>query len=55
MEDYDQMDTERVRRFHKLIYESSRQGYQLVLNLLEWTRVQTGRFQMKLEKNSITV
>ena len=53
MEDYDQMDTERVRRFHKLIYESSRQGYQLVLNLLEWTRVQTGRFQMKLEKISI--
>lgn len=48
-EDFDTMPVEKARKFHQMIYESSRQGYQLVNNLLEWTRMQTGRFTFKPE------
>lgn len=52
-EDYDAMPAEKTRRFHQLIYDSSRQGYQLVNNLLEWTRMQTGRFAFNPEKLNV--
>lgn len=49
-EDFDAMPPEKARKFHQLIYDSSRQGYQLVNNLLEWTRMQTGRVSYQPEK-----
>lgn len=53
-EDYKVMDEEKVQKFHRLIYQSARQGYQLVLNLLEWTRIQTGRIAFNPEKVNIS-
>lgn len=50
VEDFDTMDTEKVKRFHNLIYQSAKQGYQLVLNLLEWIRSQTGRINFNPER-----
>jgi two-component system sensor histidine kinase/response regulator len=50
VEDGDTIDPERTRKFHRLIYDSAKQGYQLVLNLLEWTRAQTGRLIISPEK-----
>lgn len=50
VEDFDTMETEKVKRFHNLIYQSAKQGYQLVLNLLEWIRSQTGRINFNPER-----
>ncbi|MGC8866209.1 MAG: sensor histidine kinase [Bacteroidales bacterium] len=50
VEDYDSMDTEKVKRFHNLIYQSAKQGYQLVINLLEWIRSQSGRINFNPER-----
>ncbi|MDO9510944.1 MAG: ATP-binding protein [Bacteroidales bacterium] len=53
-EDYKVMDEEKIQKFHRLIYQSAKQGYQLVLNLLEWTRIQTGRITYNPEKVNIS-
>ena len=50
VEDYDSMDPDKVKKFHNLIYQSAKQGYQLVLNLLEWIRSQTGRISFAPER-----
>jgi signal transduction histidine kinase len=55
VEDGDSIDPERTRKFHRLIYDSAKQGYQLVLNLLEWTRAQTGRLIISPEKIQIAL
>ncbi len=54
VEDYEVMDKEKIKRFHNLVYQSAKQGYQLVLNLLEWTRTQTGRMTFAPEKLDIS-
>jgi len=54
VEDYEVMDKEKVKRFHNLVYQSAKQGYQLVLNLLEWTRTQTGRLNFAPEKMDVS-
>lgn len=50
VEDFETMDHEKVKKFHDLIYQSAKQGYQLVLNLLEWIRSQTGRITFNPER-----
>ncbi len=50
VEDYDSMEPDKVKKFHNLIYQSAKQGYQLVLNLLEWIRSQTGRISFAPER-----
>lgn len=50
VEDFDSMEPEKVRKFHNLIYQSAKQGYQLVLNLLECIRSQTGRINFSPER-----
>lgn len=50
VEEFDTMDKDKAKRFHELLYQSARQGYQLVLNLLEWTRSQTGKIVYNPEK-----
>lgn len=42
---YQKMDTEKVKRFHNLIYKASKHGYTLLENLLQWARSQTGRLK----------
>lgn len=54
VEDSETIPPEKIRRFHQLIYEGSRQGYQLVNNLLEWTRVQTGRVKYQPERINLS-
>jgi signal transduction histidine kinase len=50
VEDGDSLEKERINKFHRLLYDSAKQGYQLVLNLLEWTRIQTGRLVISPER-----
>ena len=50
VEDGESLESERIKKFHRLLYDSAKQGYQLVLNLLEWTRIQTGRLVISPEK-----
>lgn len=54
VEDSETIPPEKVKRFHQLIFEGSRQGYQLVNNLLEWTRVQTGRVKYQPERINLS-
>ncbi len=40
---YKKMSEQKVARFHQYIYKTSKQGFTLLENLLEWSRSQTGR------------
>ncbi len=42
-------DAERVRKFSKLIYESAAGSYSLLVNLLDWSRLQSDRIVIKPE------
>lgn len=39
------IDEEEKKSIHQLIYDSARRGYNLLENLLEWSRAQTGRLK----------
>lgn len=39
------MDLEHRKRFHQHIFNSAKQGYNLLQNLLQWSRAQTGRIE----------
>lgn len=41
--DFDTLEEHELRKFIDLIYESSKQGFNLLENLLQWSRAQTGR------------
>ncbi len=41
--DFESYNTEEVKRFIGIIYESSKHGFDLLENLLQWSRSQTGR------------
>jgi len=43
MDNYDQWDDLKRKEFVKYIFESSKQGFNLLENLLEWSRSQTGK------------
>ncbi len=40
------IDEEKKHHFYRLIYNASKQGYNLLANLLEWSRSQTGRIKL---------
>jgi two-component system sensor histidine kinase/response regulator len=42
-------DTDKLHEFITILHETSKQSYALLENLLEWSRSQTGRLQMKTE------
>lgn len=42
---FDRMSTEKVKHFHKNLHQISKNGYELLINLLEWSRSQTGRME----------
>ncbi|HAF29793.1 MAG TPA: hypothetical protein DCG75_12175 [Bacteroidales bacterium] len=42
---YDRMSPEKVKYFHNSLYQISKNGYELLINLLEWSRSQMGTIQ----------
>ena len=51
---YDSMNTEKVKHFHKNLYEISKNGYGLLVNLLEWARSQMGKIKFKPEQHNLS-
>lgn len=47
--DDDRYSREKVKELHSHLYKVAYQGYQLLTNLLEWARSQTGRLDFKYE------
>ncbi|MFC2096110.1 ATP-binding protein [Bacteroidota bacterium] len=50
---FDRMSTEKVKYFHQNLYQISKNGYELLINLLEWSRSQMGRIQFNPEINNV--
>lgn len=44
---YDRLTPEKVKYFHRNLYQISKNGYELLINLLEWSRSQMGTIQFK--------
>lgn len=47
--DYDNIPEEQKRQYIKNIYQSSDNTYKLIVNLLDWSRLQSGRIEFKPE------
>jgi two-component system, sensor histidine kinase and response regulator len=47
LDDYETMDEDSVKTYHHILYTSAKQGWLLLENLLQWTRAQTGRLEIK--------
>jgi signal transduction histidine kinase len=45
IQNIDSLDKERITKFTKNIYQSSKDIFELITNLLQWSRIQTGRIQ----------
>lgn len=50
----DKLDEDRIHYFHHNIYKVAKQGYDLLENLLEWARSQTGRIALKPEELNLS-
>ena len=46
---FDKMSTEKVKHFHRNLYQISKVGYDLLVNLLEWSKSQTGNIKYNPE------
>ncbi len=44
------MSPEKIDKYHKAIYDTAQNGYDLLQNLLEWSRAQTGRIKPSPEE-----
>jgi len=44
---YDRLSPEKIKYFHSNLYQISKNGYELLINLLEWSRSQMGTIQYK--------
>ncbi|HRW62022.1 MAG TPA: tetratricopeptide repeat-containing sensor histidine kinase [Bacteroidales bacterium] len=42
---YDRLSDEKIKYFHQNLYQISKNGYELLINLLEWARSQTGKIE----------
>lgn len=49
LDNLDDFDQEKIKEFIEIISDTSKHSYALLENLLEWSRSQTGRIQMKPE------
>jgi len=47
---YDQYDKEKTLTFIRNIKQAAKQGYDLLINLLEWSRAQTGRMKFEMQE-----
>ncbi len=53
MNDFDNYDKDDIKRFIQIIHDSSKHGFNLLENLLQWSRAQTGRIAFIPEKVNI--
>ncbi|MEA2106441.1 MAG: ATP-binding protein [Bacteroidota bacterium] len=53
MERYDTYDETKIKHFIEHIYKFSKNAYNLLENLLQWAKSQTGRMDIKIEKTDI--
>lgn len=44
------MDKEKIRKLAQILNESAKSGYAILLNLLDWSRSQTGTIKIKLQR-----
>ncbi len=44
------MDKEKIRKLAQILNESAKSGYAILLNLLDWSRSQTGSIKMNLQR-----
>jgi len=44
------MDKEKIRKLAQILNESAKSGYAILLNLLDWSRSQTGNIRMNLQR-----
>jgi len=47
---YERMSEEKIKYFHNNLYQISKNGYELLVNLLEWSRSQMGTIKFNPEK-----
>jgi len=47
LDNYDEFDNEKRKNIIQNIYQASENGYKLLENLLEWSRIQTGRIKWR--------
>ncbi|PLX22437.1 MAG: hypothetical protein C0597_02525 [Marinilabiliales bacterium] len=47
---YDRLSPEKIKYFHSNLYQISKNGYELLINLLEWSRSQMGTIQYNPEE-----
>ena len=52
-ENLDQYTPEQTRKFVDNIYQTSKNTYELLQNLLDWSILQTGKISQKIEKNNL--
>jgi PAS domain S-box-containing protein len=52
---FDRMSTEKIKYFHKNLYQISKNGYELLINLLEWSRSQRGSIKFNPEKQDLNI
>jgi two-component system sensor histidine kinase/response regulator len=50
LDNLNEYSTEKLREFIDILHQTSRQSYALLENLLEWSRSQTGRLEMKPDR-----
>ncbi|MGM0407070.1 MAG: tetratricopeptide repeat protein, partial [Bacteroidota bacterium] len=51
---FDRMSKEKVKHFHSNLYQISKNGYELLINLLEWSRSQMGSIKFNPEQINLT-
>lgn len=52
-DNFDSFDTDQIKNYITIIFETSRSSYSLLENLLNWSRSQTGRLELTPERISV--
>ncbi len=52
---FDRMSTEKIKYFHKNLHQISKTGYELLINLLEWSRSQRGTIPYSPDKQDLNI
>ena len=55
LENLDQYSTDQTRKFIDNIYQTTKNTYELLQNLLDWSILQTGKLTQKIEKNNLKI
>jgi len=54
VERFDKMNTKKVKYYHQNLYQISKVGYDLLVNLLEWSKSQTGNIKYNPEEINLS-